>query len=154
MLFSSIRRQDLYSTSPSPAPSTSDFALRARLQQQCEAVYQLSPSAKETVNAAITASIPSPAVGNVPAQEEEAFEFRLFSKPVLKPNASDQAPNKPSRVFIRSLSPVAGEPGFVQPRRSDNYYFASAPTSEERACFETASISADAIIAEQARRWV
>ncbi|MCJ1243566.1 hypothetical protein MMC30_000763 [Trapelia coarctata] len=148
-----VRRQDLYSRSPSPSPSpsTPDSPLRARLQQQYEAAYQLPHSFEGAVSPAVSHRSPTPAAEDLAAQirDEEAFEFRLFSKP----GSGDQAPVKPSRILIRSPSPVIGEPGFLQPRRSDKYYFATTPTCEQRACFEAAAISADAIVAEQAHKW-
>jgi len=110
------------------------------------------------VSPAVPRISPTPAVDDVAAQvreeEDEAFEFRLFSKPAPEPDSGEQAPEKLSRILIRSPSPVTGEPGFVQPRRSDEYYFATTPTREQRACFEAAAISADALIAEQAYKWV
>lgn len=152
---SSIRRQDLYSTSPSPTPSTPDPSVRARLRQEYVAAYQLPAPLEEVLSPVVQTIHPTPAVGDIRApDDDEAFEFRLFSRPVSKPNSSEQACEKPSRILIRSPSPVTGEPGFVQPRRPEKFYFATPPTVEQRARLEAAAVSADAIIAEQAHKWV
>jgi len=152
---SSVRRQDLYSTSPSPTPSTPDQSVRARLRQRYEAAYQLPALLEEVLSPVVPNIDPTPAVGDFRAPDNnEAFEFHLFSNPVSKPNSSEQAPEKASRILIRSPSPVSGEPGFVQPRRPDRFYFATPPTVEQRARLEATAISADVIIAEQAHKWV
>lgn len=87
-------------------------------------------------------------------EEVETFDFRLFSKPTLKPSGSAGTGNTPSKINIRSPSPPVGEPGFVRPHRLSSYYFTGEADSVKKKQFRASAISGRDVIDELRRRWV
>ena len=80
--------------------------------------------------------------GSTNEQGENGFEFRLFSTST-KERALGDLDNVAQRVNLKSPTPVTTEPGFVQPRRSDTYYFANKVSAEQKEDYERAAVSGE-----------
>ncbi|MCJ1420949.1 hypothetical protein MMC32_007309 [Xylographa parallela] len=148
-----VRREDLYSASASPRLSSPDQDVKALLEQQYESLHH-PPSREASSMPAVEIEPPHRDTPDraSPEEEEEAYEFRLFARPVIEFFSVEGEPTKASRIILRSPSPVIGEPGFVQPRRPDSYYFTNKATVEEESRYESAALSGEAVRAEQSRR--
>ncbi|MCJ1400561.1 hypothetical protein MMC11_003767 [Xylographa trunciseda] len=151
MSLRSVRREDLYSASVSSRSSSPDEDTKAAIKQQYEDLYQ--PAATGPSSPPTERIETLDVLDQVDSKEEDAFEFRLFSKPSVGQSSSTEAPAQASRIVLRSPSPVVGEPGFVQPRRPDSYYFTTKATVEKKSAYESVAFSGEAIRAEQLRRW-
>lgn len=77
--------------------------------------------------------------------EEDEFEFRLFATP--------GKPTTAVRVRVRSPTPAHGEPGFVQPRRSDGYYFTGS-NNEKAEQYRDAAVTGEELVKGLRVRWV
>ncbi|MCJ1395646.1 hypothetical protein MMC18_008851 [Xylographa bjoerkii] len=148
-----VRREDLYSASISPRSSSPDEDTKAILKQKYESLYQ--PAAKETGFLPVVERevFHTDALDHAEPKEDDGFEFRLFSKPATGLSSGTEVPTQASRIVLRSPSPINVEPGFVQPRRPDSYYFATETTTEEASHYQSAAFSGEAVRAEQLRRW-
>ncbi|KAL8743586.1 MAG: hypothetical protein Q9190_004080 [Brigantiaea leucoxantha] len=113
-----IRREEAVSCSPSPDHNGSDNGLEAQWHQQLRQVY-----GDLTENSENRQDVESEAISG-PVQEEatvDEFDFRLFLGEV-----GEDA----KRVALGSPPPLNSEPGFVRPRRGDDYYFTGTRTAE------------------------
>ncbi|MCJ1380126.1 hypothetical protein MMC17_003229 [Xylographa soralifera] len=149
----SIRREDLYSASVSTRSSSPDQGVKALLKQQYGSLHQPPTKESSPVPAVAIAAFRGHALDQTDAEEEDAYEFRLFARPAIDALSSNGEPTKASRIVLRSPSPTVGQPGFVQPRRPDSYYFTTKATAEEESRYESAALSGEAVRAEQLRRW-
>ena len=85
---------------------------------------------------------------------EDFYEFRLFNEPPLNPSTAGNAQGPPRRIGIRSPSPDPGGPGFLIPRRSDTFYFASCGNAEKTEQFRRVAVSGEEILRARGDRWV
>ena len=146
----SVRREDLHSRSPSPQSATPDVALETLFRERFEENYT---SAKEC--GPLQSEIPAvEATVEEPNEEEEAFDFRLFSTSARKPSDSTGAQDTPRKIVIKSPSPVIGESGFTRAPRPESYYFAGASTLERRQQFEQVALSGQEVLKGQDFRYV
>jgi Fungal protein of unknown function (DUF2011) len=86
-------------------------------------------------------------------QEEEAFEFRLFSAPAaLKTEDESKTPKSaPSKINIRSPTPDQQSDGrFVNPHRPLTYYFTP---SGDNSNFSLAAVSSDDVLTLSQSPW-
>ncbi|MCJ1282408.1 hypothetical protein MMC26_001731 [Xylographa opegraphella] len=150
-----VRRQDLYSTSTSPRSSSPDQNVKALLKQQYESLHQAPTGEASSEPLAEPEASRGSALDQTDADEREddGYEFRLFAQSTIGTLSSKAEPTKPSRIVLRSPSPEVGQPGFIQPRRPDSYYFTTKATVEEESRYESAAVSGEAVQAEQLRRW-
>lgn len=89
---------------------------------------------------------------SIPDQPDQAiYDFRLFSGNTKTSHACDQWINK---VRIESPTPVTKEPGFVHPRRSEDYYFTGTRSDVERRRYEEATVNGDQVLKESRGKWV
>ncbi|MCJ1234262.1 hypothetical protein MMC14_002221 [Varicellaria rhodocarpa] len=124
-----VSRVELYEGFESPDLHPADTEIQDKLRRQFEREFLASVATQDS--------------GINPVQEPADYEFRLFTNSV----------DVPTRINIRSPTPTAGGPGFIQPRRADSYYFRNQPNSQELAQFQGAAVSGDDVIAELQRRW-
>ncbi|KZF21399.1 hypothetical protein L228DRAFT_262421 [Xylona heveae TC161] len=159
-----VRREDLYSGTPTPSPPASP-TLASLLQSQLEEKFSyealnhptdVKPSTSTKPNASRTdkvlkeqdhddthdAAVDAAQDGQDGQDvqddddEEAAFAFRLFSNTSATP-----------KVKIRSPSPApAGSGGFVTPGRPDSYYFSQKATGEPKDQFQFAAVSGEDIL--------
>jgi hypothetical protein len=86
-------------------------------------------------------------------QEEETFEFRLFSAPAAsKTECESKTPKSaPSKINIRSPTPDQPSDGrFVNPHRPLTYYFTS---SDDKPNFSLAAVSGDDVLTLSQSPW-
>ena len=152
----SVSRVELYPRSESSEPHESDRAFEESLQERFKQDY-LSSTVDVEVDRAIDQAGDETNQGDdgeSKLEEADTFNFRLFSMSALEPSGSANIGNTPSRITIRSLSPVVGEPGFVRPRRLDSYYFTGEADSVKKDRFHASAVSGHDILDELQRRWV
>ena len=125
-----------------------DSEIQDKLRRQFEKEFLISAITKNSDNSEVH---DEEIVRSEPAPEPEDYEFRLFSKPAPGFTNSDDAP---TRIKIKSPTPTSGEPGFIQPRRPDSYYFRDYLDDEEATRFRAAAVSGEDVLAEVPRRWV
>ena len=150
----SIRREDLYSASASPRLSSPDQDVKALLKQQYESLYKPPTREASPVPTVEIEASRDHGLNQADADEEDAYEYRLFAGPAIDSPSKNGVPTKASRIILNSPSPVVGQSGFVQPRRPDSYYFTSKATVEEESRYESAALSGEAVRAERLHRWV
>ncbi|KAL9036250.1 MAG: hypothetical protein Q9180_004409, partial [Flavoplaca navasiana] len=115
--------------------------------------HKLDLAYKDALSKQLTHDVHAPdgSPSDIPcSQEEEAYEFQLFSQR-SRPSAIS-AP-QPSKVLLRSPSPDAKEPGFVRPARSQNFYFTGPITTEARKRFQDAAIEGQQVMRESQMVW-
>ena len=125
----------------------------ARLKKQYENLYQPLPNGDDTPIAIQPTQSLVEAPKELLNEDDGAYEFRLFSKPVSKLSNQEQPPVHPSRILIRSPSPATTEAAFVK-QRPNSYYFTGSVNPETKARYCDIAISGQAIKAEAARRFV
>ena len=143
----SVRREDLYPQSLSSESELPDAALEVLFQERLEQSYNIFAEADDQEDDAAAAE-PTTAGAE---DQEEAFDFRLFSTPKAKASGAE---GRGQRVVIRSPSPDSGGRGFTQPDRPESYYFAPEPTDERKRQFEAAAMSGEEVLRELDTRWV
>ena len=97
------------------------------------------------------------ATGTIPKEDkenEDCFEFRLFSRPTWNPVPSNETAVAPVRIDIRSPSPDIREIGFLEPRRPDDYYFTNGSSEQERKQYQSVAVSGEDILRQTEARWV
>jgi len=148
-----VRREDLYSASVSSRSSSPDEDVKALLKQQYENLYQPAANTSSSLPTERVEVLRNDVFDEADSKEEETFEFRLFAKAAVGQSLSTEVPAQASRIVLRSPSPAVGDPGFIQPRRADSYYFTARATGEEASAYESVAVSGEAVRAEQLRRW-
>ena len=140
---SRICRADLRSESPTPERSSLDALLGDQFQQLARLYdgHSRSSSTGEVIKA-------EGSTLNV-IDDADGYEFRLFAKPI-KPSDLTKA----KKIILRSPTPPSREPGFVNARRSDTYYFAGQPSEELRRQYRQAAISGEQLARGLSLKWV
>ena len=154
MVNCSIRRDKVYSRPSSNAPPDLDPDLEARYHEQLSKVYSSEP--REEISLTDDAQARgAPIVGNDEGHlEEDGYDFRLFSRPSAKPTDSKSRCTGLQRIVLRSPSPANGEPGFVDLRRLDSYYFSRPTTAETLEQYRVAAVTGEEIMRGLDIRWV
>ncbi|KAI4130202.1 MAG: hypothetical protein LQ341_006489, partial [Variospora aurantia] len=141
-----IRRSELRSPSASPEAASSNEEVRLKWQQRLCQVYNNGSN----VDVELDNAVAKPTV-SIPDQPDQAiYDFRLFSGNTKTSHACDQWINK---VRIESPTPVTKEPGFVHPRRSEDYYFTGTRSDVERRRYEEATVNGDQVLKESRGKW-
>ncbi|KAL8898350.1 MAG: hypothetical protein Q9192_002132, partial [Flavoplaca navasiana] len=110
--------------------------------------HKLDLACKDALSKQLTHNVHAPdgSPSEIPcSQEEEAYEFQLFSQ---RSRPSAVSAPQPPKVLLRSPSPEAKEPGFVRPARSQNFYFTGPVTTEARKRFQDAAIEGQQVMRE------
>lgn len=144
----SVRRSELRTPSPlDNVPPSKE--VREQWQQQLDQVFSNGLESQHTREPDSDAA---QLAGRLPDQSRvEAYEFRLFSSKAKTTQASGQEITK---IRIESPTPVSGEPGFVRPRRSEDYYFTFANGDVERERYKEVAVDGERILKEAHARWV
>ena len=143
----SVRRSEIRSRSTS-LDSASPNEAKELWRHELDLAYKDALSKQLTHNVHAPDGSPS----EIPcSQEEEAYEFHLFSQR-SKPSAIS-AP-RPPKVLLRSPSPEATELSFVRPARSQDSYFTGPVSTEARKRFQDAAIEGQHVIRESQTVWV
>ncbi|KAI4254191.1 MAG: hypothetical protein LQ352_003238 [Teloschistes flavicans] len=137
-LICSVRRSDLRSSSPSPDSALSDGEAETQWRRQLDQVYEVQVT--ELTHAAI----------HEPA--EEAYDFKLFSSSKCRNDAGITATPLP-KIVLRSPEPESTEPGFVRPRRSDDYYFTGLRSSEEQEQYSDVAVDGGDVVKQSQSKW-
>ncbi|KAL8972906.1 MAG: hypothetical protein Q9197_002570 [Variospora fuerteventurae] len=141
-----IRRSELRSPSASPEAASSNEEVRLKWQQRLCQVYNNG----SIVDVELDNAVAKPTV-SIPDQPDEGiYDFRLFSRNVKTNHACHQWIN---RVRIESPTPVTKEPGFVHPRRSEDYYFTGTRLDIERRRYEEATVNGEQVLKESRAKW-
>ena len=146
----SVRREDLHSRSLSPESSTPDVGLRTLLRERLEQTYK---PAEEDVQPPHKPSAVETTIEE-PHNEEESFDFRLFSTSTKNPSATTEPHAKPRKIVIKSPSPDSGEPGFTQPQRPSSYYFTGVSAPSQRQQYEDIAVSGHDVLHAQTIHYV
>ena len=149
----SVKRNELYSRPPSHEPSEFDPDLQTHFYDQLGKIYKNETGEPLILQADDAPTLANDQTGESPWEEEEAYEFRLFSAPTSKPSDPQRPHNAPQRIVLRSPTPPSGDPGFINPRRPDTYYFTGPNSPEKSEQYRTAAITAEEIFKGLAVRW-
>lgn len=144
---SSVRRSELRSPSASSDAVSSSEELRLQWQQQLRQVYSSPFEVDAQPDNAAAKAIRPP----LDPSDEETYDFRLFSGKAKTHHPSRQQINK---IRIDPPTPVTKEPGFVHPRRSEDYYFTRARSDGERRRYEEATVDGEQVLKESRAKWV
>lgn len=143
----SVRRSEIRSRSTSLDSASSNEA-KEQWRHKLDLAYKDALSKQLTHNVHAPDGSPS----EIPcSQEEEAYEFQLFSQ---RSRPSTISAPQPSKVLLRSPSPEAKEPGFVRPARSQNFYLTGPVTTEARKRFQEAAIEGQHVMRQSQTMWV
>jgi len=85
--------------------------------------------------------------------EADGYEFRLFAKPA-KGTAQEKIGNTLQKIALRSPTPADRDPGFMQARRPDSFYFTGRGNPEQAKRFQESAVSAEDIMKNVSMRWV
>lgn len=143
-----MRRSALQSSSSSLDAASSDEVERARWQRQLEQVYGAGSGDQQTSD---TNTGPAESIVQGDNADGEAYEFKLFSS---KSNQDSFPAQQPPKIVLRSPSPESTEPGFVRPRRLENYYFTGALTGKELSQYREVAVEGDDVLRESRSKWV
>ncbi|KAL9012395.1 MAG: hypothetical protein Q9173_002835 [Seirophora scorigena] len=143
---SSVRRSELRSPSASPGAVSPSEELKLQWQQQICQVYTSAFEVDAQPDNAAAKAIRPP----LDPLDEETYDFRLFSGKAKTDHPSSQ---QISKVRIESPTPVTEEPGFVHPRRSEDYYFTRARSDVERRRYEEATVDGEQVLKESRAKW-
>lgn len=146
-----MRRDELYDSSSSDAGSGSrhvdaqeDAEVRAKLNERLASLLGLDLSAS-----APTFEHKESDRGEDVQEEEEEFEFRLFST-----SSKTAAPAKVILAASDDEDAPQGEGGFTVPARPTSYYVAGDPTPEQRARYRWAAVAGeDIVLGARKRAW-
>ena len=148
----SVRRTDLESRSSSYEPIDSDPILETQFREQLEQIYA-DGTISEGIDGGGSGMIGA-AVAHQPAvEDEENYEFRLFARPSAA-GPSNEAGITTQMITLRSPTPLGGEPGFVNQRRSERYYFTGTASAELMDQYHKAAVSGETILEGLKVRWV
>ncbi|KAI4276751.1 MAG: hypothetical protein LQ337_002277 [Flavoplaca oasis] len=141
-----VRRSEIRSRSTSLDSASSNEA-KEQWRHKLDLAYKDALSKQLTHNVHAPDGSPS----EIPcSQEEEAYEFQLFSQ---RSRPSTISAPQPSKVLLRSPSPEAKEPGFVRPARSQNFYLTGPVTTEARKRFQEAAIEGQHVMRQSQTMW-
>ncbi|KAL8834244.1 MAG: hypothetical protein Q9170_003831 [Blastenia crenularia] len=93
---------------------------------------------------------PTAATPVIEEPDEQAYEFRLFS---ARSGKFYDSGHQPPKVQIASPEPLSGEPGFVRPRRFDDYYFAGHD-EVKRKRYELVAVEGEDVVKEASMKRV
>lgn len=146
-----IRRSDRNSDS-SDESNSHDPELEARFREQLSRSYDESVQVedKDRDGSRSGNGVLAKEVDN---EDEEVYEFRLFKKP-SGPEISNRSHHIFQKIALRSPTPESGEPGFLKPRRPDNYYFTGDANAELVEQYQRAAVSGAEILEGLKARWV
>ncbi|KAL9029432.1 MAG: hypothetical protein Q9196_002326 [Gyalolechia fulgens] len=142
----SVSRSELRSKSSSPNLSSSGEEARTQWQVQLDLVYEDDPPGLDNGKPEKDSTA---ATGAIEEPDEEAYHFRLFS---ARPGRRQGSGDEPPKVCIRSPEPVTRDPGFVQPRRPDGYYF-SRHGEAGREQYKAVAIEGERVLEEARVKW-
>jgi len=142
-----VRRADLISSQPSTEPSSPSSSLEGRFQQQLTSFYRDASLDNQIETGALNQ--PPTGTAEAEAQDEDEYEFRLFAKPL---DSTKHTTN--TRIVLKSLTPIQGDPGFVKSRRSDAYYFTGNTSEALMEQYRCAAVTGEHITRGLGVRWV
>lgn len=148
----SIGREDLESqSSPDPQASPSP-TLENRLREQLERLYDRA----ELHDQGAFEGDKSPPAGTTRDESAEVYTFRLFTRPArsVEHGLANAECQSLQRIALRSPTPVNSEPGFVKPRRPDEYYFTGIPSVRQLEQFRQAAVPGEHILKGLNTIWV
>jgi len=126
-----VRREELYSASPSPS-SSPDAALGQAF------LKSLGEKFTETA---------SPHVIEDERQQSEELEFRLFARPSTNDDKTI------TRIRVASPSLDDGHAGLVNPERPREYYFRDSLSPKAKGRLKIAAVSGEDVLARSCTKW-
>ncbi len=151
----SVRRNEIYSRSPSAESSDLDSDLETRFHQQLSNICRDRNGAEllKAHEPQVEEALISDNDGDNP--KEEGYEFHLFSGCVAKPSDLKRPPHVGSqRIVLRSPSPANGDPGFLSSRRGGQHYFTGPTSTEKMEEYRVAAVSGEDIMKGLDVLWV
>lgn len=141
-----VRRSQLRSNLSSPDLSSSSEDGRIKWQLQLDLIYK---DEKPELDDALPEKDLPATNGAVEAPDEEAYDFRLFSAKSGKSQGSkDQLP----KIRIASPEPTSRDPGFVQPKRPEEFYLAEHSRGRWEQ-YKAVAIKGEDVLKEAQVRW-
>ena len=131
-----------------------DPHVEARLHVQLSKIYSNGFEGQSFKTDAGEIGILSAAGNDGADQPEEGYEFRLFSRPSSKPLDTKALAGSHQRIVLRSPSPINDEPGFLKPRRSEQYYYTGVSTAEKLEHYRMAAVTWEEIVRGLNNRYV
>lgn len=148
----SIGRADIESSTTEPNSPNPDLEIYYR--QQLEQLYA-DPSQTLAANDGTDLGIIGGATTEqLQGENDEEYDFRLFTRSSASGPASAGASNVLQRIALRSPSPASGEIGFANGSRPDRYYFAGDADGELAKQYAQAAVSGQGIKEGLKMRWV
>lgn len=148
----SIGRAEIESSTTEP--NSPNPVLETYYRQQLEQLYADSSQALPANDIKELGNIAGATPEQVQGEDEEEYEFRLFTRPSAPGPTSAGASNVLQRIALRSPSPASDIPAFVNGRRPDEYYFAGDTGGELAEQFAQAAVSGQDIMEGLKIRWV
>lgn len=146
-----IDRTDLLG-SPKHEPNSPDPVLESYFRQQLDQLYA-DPSEALATYGGIEADEISRDIGEQVQDEEEEYDFRLFTKPSSLGSTSVGASNIPQRITLKSPSPADDELALAGRGRPDEYYFAGHTDAQLMEQYVRAAVSGQDLIEGLKMRW-
>jgi len=142
-----VRRADLISPQPSTESSSPSSSLDGRFQQQFTGFYDFASLSDQIEDGALD----QPITGTVEAKahDEDEYEFRLFATPL-----DTTRPTTATRIALKSPTPTQGDPGFVNPRRFDAFYFTGNTSEALMEQYRSTAVTGECIKKGLDVRWV
>ena len=148
----SIDRTNL--ESPVTEPNSPDPALKSFYRQQLQQLYA-DPSLVFAADGGTELDTACGAAAEqIQADEEDGYEFHLFSRSSASGLPSVGTSNGPQRIALRSPSPADSGLGFKSGGRPDNYYFTGNTGLELAKQYAQAAVSGQSVIEGLKRSWV
>lgn len=144
-----MRRADLISSQSSTRPLSPSSSLEGHFQEQFTSFYGVASLENQIRIGALDQPAAGTAEAETEAQDGDAYEFRLFAKP-LDPTK----PTTNTRIVVKSPTPIQGDPGFVRSRRLDAYYFTGNTGEALMEQYRNAAVTVQHITKGVAVRWV
>ena len=144
------------SRSSSIEEADGDGTLEGRYNERLKQLYDLEPQ-EDIVPTKGQIDDGEHVSAEVPVDEnEESYNFRLFAKNVqsAQPVPSQNPSESLQKIVLRSPSPANSEPGFVNPRRPEEYYFTGVLNVEQAECFRQSAVSGEHILEGLGKSWV
>lgn len=148
----SIDRADL--DSPTTEPNSPDPILQSYFRQQLQQRYADPSQTLTTNNGAEVDSTRGSATEQVQPDQEDAYDFRLFTRPSNSGLASIGKSSAPQRITLKSPSPAAGGLDPESGGRPDTYYFTGDTGSELAEQYARAAVSGEDVDEGLKMRWV
>ena len=133
-------------------PNCPDPVLESYFRQRLEQLYAAPSPTLAAHDESKLDSLGGATVENAQGEDEEEYDFRLFTRP--SGTASAGTSNVPQRIALRSSSPADGKLGFANGGRADGYYFAVQTDAELAEQYARAAVSGQGIIEGLKMRWV